>query len=736
MRQSRRTFIRAVGASSIGAIAASAGATTATSEVSVTGGGSDIWDEADEFHYYFAELEGDFDVVVRVDDQEHTDEWAKAGLMARASLADDAANVLVRTTPGHETSVQWRPAAGAEARSTTSEAGEGISAVDGGTLDVRWQRLVRTGETVRAYGSEHPGEWTLLAELPGDELELPGELLVGLAVTSAASGTRNTTTFSDLSGVSPTHNGDVGSVSAAGSVSDPESQPVEPTPPPAETPAVDDGQVLINDVSALSPSSPIAVSDGFADLEWLTEGPLAVVRVTNLNADGEGSFKWACEVGYDELENGDAGRRIIVFEVGGVIDLADTDIQAERKHIYVAGQTAPPPGITIVRASKPGLEFDEENQIVQHIRSLPGDEISDPADAIVAGDNAHNVVFDHCTALWGTEESMSVNAGSVSENFTFSNNLLAEPLFDSPVHSSDDTRAYGTLLGNDADRLALLGNLYAHTWSRNPRLKGGTQATVANNVWYNFERGSSLGGDVDAPNYVNYVGNRYIAGDASDTGRPIVYTYQSGGPDLNVHVGENYLDEGYTMLEEHSGPFVVHDDPIETYWPDGFTPLEGDPYEQVLANAGARPAERLEVEERILASVENRTGSIVDSQADVGGYPDLEPTYRALEIPDGDISGWLAQHTRAVERGEVPPGEEPPEPDAPDVTGDGNPAQDLTGDGRYEDVTGDGQFGFNDVVTFFDEHTGETVQNNVEYFDFSGDGRVGFTDVIALFERL
>ncbi|GAB3040636.1 cellulase family glycosylhydrolase [Natronobiforma cellulositropha] len=71
-----------------------------------------------------------------------------------------------------------------------------------------------------------------------------------------------------------------------------------------------------------------------------------------------------------------------------------------------------------------------------------------------------------------------------------------------------------------------------------------------------------------------------------------------------------------------------------------------------------------------------------------------------------------------------------------DVTGDGNPAGDLTGDGLYEDVTGDGQLGFNDVVTFFEEHDGDVVQSNVEYFDFSGSGSVGFNDVVALFERL
>ncbi|GAB3040625.1 endo-1,4-beta-xylanase [Natronobiforma cellulositropha] len=77
-----------------------------------------------------------------------------------------------------------------------------------------------------------------------------------------------------------------------------------------------------------------------------------------------------------------------------------------------------------------------------------------------------------------------------------------------------------------------------------------------------------------------------------------------------------------------------------------------------------------------------------------------------------------------------------PDPDGLDVNGNGMDAQDLTGDGLYEDITGDGNLGFNDVVTFFEEHNGDVVQSNVEYFDFSGSGSVGFNDVVSLFERL
>ncbi|MCU4973583.1 fibronectin type III domain-containing protein [Halobacteria archaeon AArc-m2/3/4] len=441
--------------------------------------------------------------------------------------------------------------------------------------------------------------------------------------------------------------------------------------------------VTLENVGVDSPSSELAPDDGFADTSWIADEEFVVLRVTNLDATGEGSLKWALEVNLGDIGLEEGAPRLIVFEVGGVIDLDGEDIQAERKNVYVAGQTAPEPGITIIRSDKPGVEFDEENQFVQHIRSMPGDQTSDAADAMVAGDNGFNIVFDHCSVFFGTEESMSVNAGSDSEDITFSNNMIALPLFDAPVHS-DSTRAYGTLFGNGMDTGALLGNLYAHTWSRNPRLKGGTEAMVANNVWYNFERGMRIGDDQDDPNYVNMVGNRHIAGEAADFDRPIVYTqHDESDPPIHLYLADNEYDDGYTLVDEDD-EFVFEDEPIDEYWPDTFSPMDGDPLEHALSNVGARPAERIDLEEQVLADVQNGTGEIIDSQDEVGGYPDLPSTTRELEIPDGDITDWLIQHTRAVELGEEPPnggnGEPEPQPQPPSApTGLASPAQSTTG---------------------------------------------------------
>jgi hypothetical protein len=62
----------------------------------------------------------------------------------------------------------------------------------------------------------------------------------------------------------------------------------------------------------------------------------------------------------------------------------------------------------------------------------------------------------------------------------------------------------------------------------------------------------------------------------------------------------------------------------------------------VLKNAGARPLDRDAVDERIAREVATRTGRIIDSPSQVGGWPTLVPTYRALTLPanpNGDDDG-------------------------------------------------------------------------------------------------
>ena len=66
-----------------------------------------------------------------------------------------------------------------------------------------------------------------------------------------------------------------------------------------------------------------------------------IIRVTTLAASGPGSF-------VDAVRR--PGKRIVVFEVGGVIDLAESTVKITEPYLTIAGQTAPAPGITLIHA--------------------------------------------------------------------------------------------------------------------------------------------------------------------------------------------------------------------------------------------------------------------------------------------------------------------------------------------------------------------------------------------------
>ncbi|AAM05168.1 DUF2341 domain-containing protein [Methanosarcina acetivorans] len=62
--------------------------------------------------------------------------------------------------------------------------------------------------------------------------------------------------------------------------------------------------------------------------------------------------------------------------------------------------------------------------------------------------------------------------------------------------------------------------------------------------------------------------------------------------------------------------------------------------------------------------------------------------------------------------------------------------RDPDGDGLYEDLTGNGEFSFVDIVAYF--HNMDWIEENmpVEYFDFNGNGRIDFDDVVDMFAMI
>ncbi|MGH7215335.1 MAG: PA14 domain-containing protein, partial [Tepidisphaeraceae bacterium] len=171
----------------IGGVSPAGGTTVITpgSAYDITGGAFDVWHNADQFRFLHRQLTGDFDAKVRVESLTNLDEWTKAGLMARESLAANSRNVFALTTPTRYR-LTWRsqPAGG------SSGAGDGPVAYPN-----TWLRLRRTGNTFEAFRSTNGVNWTSFGSTT---VTMSNTIFVGLAVASHSTGALATARFRDV----------------------------------------------------------------------------------------------------------------------------------------------------------------------------------------------------------------------------------------------------------------------------------------------------------------------------------------------------------------------------------------------------------------------------------------------------------------------------------------------------------------------------------------------------------
>ncbi|MFB0515921.1 MAG: T9SS type A sorting domain-containing protein [Candidatus Neomarinimicrobiota bacterium] len=387
-----------------------------------------------------------------------------------------------------------------------------------------------------------------------------------------------------------------------------------------------------------------------------TEGGLSgeVIRVTNLDNYGDGSLRQAI---------GTPGARLVVFEVGGVIDLEMNNISVSNPYLTVAGQTAPAPGITLIKG---GLTVRTHDVVIQHLAVRPGDAGQLPQsgwepDAIAtSGNEAYNVVFDHCSATWAVDENLSVSGPGDSEPMASSHDvtlyrcIIAECLSYS-THSKGQ-HSMGTLLHDGVANVSIIGCLYAHNNARNPYYKGNSRAVVVNNVVYNSGHNcvhmSDYGTNsavIIGKSYGALVGNVWIKGVDSSTDIFVRATKSRA-------CGEAYLEDN--ILKDRTGADmeavdsyiqVVDSPPL---WPEGLVARPAvEAVFSVLKSAGARAGDRDAIDARIVQAAINGTGEIIDSQGEVGGYPSYTMTTRSIEVPEGTEArrAWLDSLSAAID---------------------------------------------------------------------------------------
>jgi regulation of enolase protein 1 (concanavalin A-like superfamily) len=170
----------------IGAVGVAGSTTLSNGVYTVKGAGTDIWGNADSFHYAYRQVTGDATIIVRVTSVQNTDLLAKAGLMFRDSLAPNAKEVGLFVTPGGGLRLMRRTATGG---STTASSVAGPKAP-------YWLKLVRAGGTITAYSSTNGATWTTVGSV---SVSMNSTIYVGMAVTSKKTTATATATFDNLS---------------------------------------------------------------------------------------------------------------------------------------------------------------------------------------------------------------------------------------------------------------------------------------------------------------------------------------------------------------------------------------------------------------------------------------------------------------------------------------------------------------------------------------------------------
>ena len=377
-----------------------------------------------------------------------------------------------------------------------------------------------------------------------------------------------------------------------------------------------------------------------------------IIRVTTLAGDGPGSFAEAVNT---------RGPRIVVFEVGGIVDLNRHEVVFREPFITIAGQTAPSPGITLIRG---GIDVATHDVVIQHIRVRVGEAGAQKmsgweTDALSTVGGAYDVIVDHCSFTWATDENLSASGPRFNGNtpdewrehtshrITYSNNIIAEGLANATHAKGEHSK--GSLIHDNVTDILIVGNLYAHNMERNPLFKGGARGVVANNLIYDPGQKSTHYNLIaeewgDHPKQLGsmaFIGNVMRAGPS--TLGDIAFFALGGSGDMEYYAADNiaadrlgrplpmtsrYTTSSAALKELKRAPTV----------PNGFTPMRAaEVQDAVIKDVGARPWDRDHHDSRVVADTIEGRGKIIDSETEVGGYPSQVPTHAPFDESAWDL---------------------------------------------------------------------------------------------------
>jgi pectate lyase len=371
--------------------------------------------------------------------------------------------------------------------------------------------------------------------------------------------------------------------------------------------------------SALSATEPLPAFPGAEGFGAKAKGGRGgvVLFVENLNDSGPSSLRAALEA---------EGPRTVIFRNSGTIELKSA-ITVRNPFLTIAGQTAPGGGIAVKIDGKTDIgtiNIETHDVIVRHLRVRPGPATqgSVNGDAIQMLENAHDVIIDHCSLSWGTDEVIS--GWYEAHDLTVQHCVISEALHES-VHQKGP-HGMGMLFGDKNKSVTIHRNLFAHNNQRNPLLSSDLKGTfqINNNVIYNW---GQIATELNNEAEVNLTGNFYKLGPSSRpergaavSGNVKIYPKDNISPIRpDATQPEDAIIKPWTNPDKRSS-FAV----TVPFSAPSLTILSATAtYEAVLADVGATRPKLDSVDQRILADVKNGTGKIINHPSEVGGWPTL-----------------------------------------------------------------------------------------------------------------
>lgn len=256
-----------------------------------------------------------------------------------------------------------------------------------------------------------------------------------------------------------------------------------------------------------------------------------IYLVTNLNDSGPGSFRDAVS----------QPGRFVIFKVGGIVNLQS--VVAVAANTTIAGQTAPGEGILFLG---PRVSFTGANNTIARYMRIRYGGTSQNQDASGIANGA-NMILDHMTFTWGTDEVFSINwdnNGTSPDNITIQNSIIGQGL-----HRHNHS-AGGLMQPPPGGKISLIGNLYICNKTRNNKIKGINE--FVNNVVYNWgnygntyghtQSGEAyiMGGDSAGSSFANIINNYFIGG--PNTSNTVATPFSVGNANFNLYGAGNYFD--------------------------------------------------------------------------------------------------------------------------------------------------------------------------------------------------